>query len=309
MRISKDMLDFLNENKDLIASNDFKNLLQEFWTYNETQGGIDIDELNMILKNANINPLDYLDSQDWAEALTYNHELALQSPKFQSTLFEIPQGESSIDLILDNNTVANLLAKGNTNFDAYDLEYFLSGNPWDEIEKVYDFAIDDEGVSYMIDNIKPNSKAFTALQSAGFIDKNGNKDINGMLSDDNLRDVIYRAANHAYISQTSENAMKEFIDAFEHALPSWLDYDNPYNGQIKFIIDINDKEFQKDFWNYIEDNYYLDDLLNIDSAESVTNLIEETLENNFNFRYPEGSYDDWMDFDQQDFEDIIANEV
>ena len=308
MRISKNMLDFLNENKDLIASNDFKNLLQEFWIYNGSYG-INIDELNMILKNAGINPLDYLDSNDWAEALTYNHELALQLPKFQSTLFEIPQGESSVDLILDNNTVASLLAKGNTNFDAYDLEYFLSGNAWDEIEKVYDFAIDDEGVSYMIDKIKPNSKAFTALQSAGFIDENGNKDINRMLSDENMRDVMYRASNHAYISQTSENATKEFINGFEHALPSWLDYDNPYNGQIKFIIDIHDKEFQKDFWNYIEDNYYLDDLLNIDSAECITNLIEETLENNFNFRYPEGSYDDWMDFDQQDFEDIIANEV
>lgn len=308
MRISKNMLDFLNENKDLIASNDFKNLLQEFWTYNASYG-INIDELNMILKNAGINPLDYLDSKDWAEALTYNHQLALQSPKFQSTLFEIPQGESSIDLIFDTNNVATILEKGNTNFEAYDLEYFLSGNPWDEIEKVYDFAVDDEGVSYMIDNIRPNSKAFTALQSAGFIDENGNKDINRMLSDDNLRDVLYRAANHAYISQTSENAMKEFIDAFEDALPNWLGYDNPNNGQIKFIIDINDKEFQKDFWNYIEDNYYLDDLLNIDSAECITNLIEENLENNFNFRYPEGSYDDWMDFDQQDFEDIIANEV
>lgn len=308
MHISKNMLDFLNENKDLISSNDFKNLLQEFWIYNDTDG-LNLDELNMILKNAGINPLDYLDSQDWAEALTYNHQLALQLPKFQSTLFEIPQGESSVDLILDNNTVANLLAKGNTNFDAYDLEYFLSGNAWDEIEKVYDFAIDDEGVSYMIDKIKPNSKAFTALQSAGFIDENGNKDINGMLSDDNLRDVIYRAANHAYIWQTSENAMKEFINAFEHALPNWLDYDKSPNDQIQFIIDINDKEFQKDFWNYIEDNYYLDDLLNIDSAECITNLIEENLENNFNFRYPEGSYDDWMDFDQQDFEDMIANEV
>ena len=49
MRISKNMLDFLNENKDLIASNDFKNLLQEFWTYNASYG-INIDEWKSFFK-------------------------------------------------------------------------------------------------------------------------------------------------------------------------------------------------------------------------------------------------------------------